>query len=77
MSGIFGYYWGTQKSFRDLKYKETWKTMNPKLSGKILESSLKYGDWRDVSRRIARDTLSFHLDVSDIPYNDIAIPSEK
>lgn len=76
-SGIFVYYLGTQKSFRDLEYKEIWKTMNPKLSSKILESSLKYGDWRGISRTIARDTLPFHLDVSDIPYNDIAIPSEK
>lgn len=75
--GVFGYYLGTQNAFKHMQKDGTWKKMDTEFSSTFLQSALEHGAWSNVSQQVARDTLPFHLDASNIPDGDMAVSSKK
>jgi len=75
--GILGYSLGKQSDFKILLKEETWQKMDSDFSGSLLQSALKYGEWQRISKEDARSTLPAHIDASDVPHGDMAVPSEK
>ena len=76
-SGVAGYYVGKDRAYKSLEQEKPWQTMTPEYRDSIFPHALKYGSWDKLSVELARKTLSAHLDASQVPHGDLAVPSRK
>jgi 8-oxo-dGTP pyrophosphatase MutT (NUDIX family) len=68
----FGYF----ISLKNNSAKINWQKISTEESAKLLATALENGAWDKIDEKLARNTLSKHLDAAKIPNGDLAVPGQ-